>query len=309
MNKEIEKIIISEYTKGNSSILISKKLNLSKPTVLKILKKYSLIRKRNRCESLDIVKDGDRYYVLRECPKCKMNIKTSSKDSTIACRNHFNKIKNNSLCKKCSLILQRGEGNPFYGKKHSEKSLLKISNSRRNKCLGKNNAMSNPKWKKKATENLKKKWLSGDLEYVRKIMSEKLKETRRLGKIKSVVTSRKEKEIIDSLRNVGYETINSYRIDTKICDMYIPSLNLIIEYFGDYWHCNPNKYDSKYFNKKKNMYAEQIWDYDKRKVDLIVSYGYNLEVLWENDLKYNNNKLIQIITKYDTRSKFAPERS
>jgi hypothetical protein len=55
--------------------------------------------------------------------------------------------------------------------------------------------MSNPKWKKKSKTNLIKKWKSGDLEYVRKIMSEKLKETRRLGKIKSNIVSKKEIEI------------------------------------------------------------------------------------------------------------------
>ena len=37
------------------------------------------------------------------------------------------KIEGTSLCKPCSLLLQVGEGNPFYGKKHSEKSLIKMT--------------------------------------------------------------------------------------------------------------------------------------------------------------------------------------
>jgi G:T-mismatch repair DNA endonuclease (very short patch repair protein) len=46
------------------------------------------------------------------------------------------------------------------------------------------------------------------------------------------------------------------------------------------------------------MTAKEIWEYDSKKVDLIKSYGYNLEVIWESDLK-NDNKLInKIIEKY-----------
>ena len=49
------------------------------------------------------------------------------------------------------------------------------------------------------------------------------------------------------------------------------------------------------------MLAKEIWDYDKQKIDLIKSYGYNLEVIWESDLKHDNNKIIEIINKYDTK--------
>jgi len=184
-----------------------------------------------------------------------------------------------------------------------------MSQLRTGKGVGEKNSMSNPKWKKKSKTNLIKKWKSGDLEYVRKIMSEKLKETRRLGKIKSNIVSKKEIEIVNFLINLGIDVLHSYRVDSKICDIYIPKYNLIIEYFGDYWHCNPTKYTYDYFNHKKNMSAQQIWDYDKQKVDLIINYGYNLEVVWESDLKHNNKKIIEIITKYDTKIRFAPERS
>jgi G:T-mismatch repair DNA endonuclease (very short patch repair protein) len=94
-----------------------------------------------------------------------------------------------------------------------------------------------------------------------------------------------------------------------VCDIYIPSLNLIIEYNGDYWHCNPNKYEGDYFNQKKNEYAKDIWEYDSNKLELIRNYGYNLEVVWESDLKTNNDIILEIIHKYDKKHNFAPERS
>lgn len=302
MDIKTEKKIISEYQKGKSSLDIVKIVGLSKPTILRVLNKHNLVRKRDRCSKLDIKVKDDFYVVEGVCPKCKCIIETKSKDRGIACRNHFNRINTQSLCKPCSLELQVGEGNPFYGKKHKKETIDKWSKNRTGKQTGKDNPMANPKWREKATKNLKKKWDGGEMEHVRKIMSNKLKETRKLGKIKSNIVSKKEKEIGELLKSLGVDYIPSYRVDSKICDIYIPSINLIIEYFGDYWHCNPNKYCEDYFNQKKNMFAKEIWDYDEKKVGLIKSYDYNLEIVWESDLKLSNNKIINILNKYATKN-------
>ena len=114
------------------------------------------------------------------------------------------------------------------------------------------------------------------------------------------------KTIINEIKKLGYNVKHSLKVDSKICDIYIPSLNLIIEYFGDYWHCNPKKYDSNFFNKKKSKFAWELWDYDKKKIDLIKSYGYNLEVVWEGDLKLNNKLIEIIIQNYVTKFNSTP---
>jgi very-short-patch-repair endonuclease len=301
MDSKVENKIISEYKKGKSSLEIVNIVNLSKPTILKILRKHNLVRKRDRCKSLKITRKDGGYIVERVCPKCKKKILTKSKDKIIACRNHFNKLKENRNCKKCSLSIQIGEGNPFYGKTHTKKTKKKISESRKGKATGDDNSMANPKHKERSTLNLKKKWNLGLMEHARKIMSEKMKETRRLGKIKSVNRSKKEIQIVKEIRNKKLKVVESYRIDTKICDIYIPKFNLIIEYNGDYWHCNPKKYEPNFINKVKNKTAKEIWDYDKSKVDLILEKGYNLEIVWESDLKKNPDIINKIIDKYDNR--------
>jgi hypothetical protein len=63
------------------------------------------------------------------------------------------------------------------------------------------------------------------------------------------------------------------------------------------------------FDNTGYLLAKEIWVYDKKKIDLVMSYGYNLEVVWGKKLKYNNEKIISIINKYDTKNKFAPEWS
>ena len=300
MTKKIEldeSFIVKEYLTGKSSLMLEKELGISKPIILKILKKHNVTRKRDRCKSLNINKNDDKYVILRKCPKCKIDVVVSSNNPTITCRNYFNLKK--SLCKKCSLQEQIGEGNPFYGKKHSKETLKKISESRKGKGTGNKNSMANLIWRKKASDNLKKKWDRGEMEHARIIMSNKIKETRRLGKLKSVIRSKKEKEMVVEIKKMGYEVQHSLRVETKICDIFIPSLNLIIEYNGDYWHCNPKKYKPDYFNQKKQKTAKELWEYDKNKIDLIKGKGYNLEIVWESDLKEDNTLINKIIKKYD----------
>lgn len=299
MNIKTEKKIILEYKKGKSSLEISKIIGLSKPTILKVLNKHNLVRKRDRCSSLDIKKEGERYYIIRKCAKCNKDIKTTSKDKGIACRNYFNAINNNHNCVKCMSKSFIGEGNHFFGKTHSKESLTKISESKKGQNSGNKNHMKQEKYRQMSRDIMRSNWDNGILD--RKVISEQMKQTQRSGKIKSVIVSKREKEIVKELKLLGYKTIHSYRVDSKICDIFIPSLNLIIEYFGDYWHCNPKKYDSDYFNKKKNKFAWELWDYDKKKIDLIKSYGYNLEVVWEGDLKLNNKLIELIIENYVTK--------
>jgi G:T-mismatch repair DNA endonuclease (very short patch repair protein) len=169
------------------------------------------------------------------------------------------------------------------------------------KATGEKNSMSNLLWREKARKKLKEKWETGQMEYVRNIMSNKLKETRRLGKIKSVIRSKTEKEITNDIIKMGHVVKHSHKVDTKICDIFLPKLNLIIEYNGDYWHCNPNKYNKDYFHQVKNKTAKELWEYDKKKVDLILENGYNLEVVWESDYKKDKTIINKIIKKYESK--------
>jgi|688.fasta_scaffold47265_5 hypothetical protein len=307
MESKIRDTIIREYKNGNSSSVIAKMVGLSRPTILKVLKNVGITRKRDRCKSLDIIKDGEKYYIIRKCPKCNKDVKTTSKDKTIACRNYINALNGGYLCKPCSLKLQEGKGNPFYGKKHTKDSIKKISDSRSGKYTGDENHMKKKEYRDMSKNIMRSNWDNGILD--RKVMSEQIKQTRRSGKIKSTIISKKEREIVSFLRSLNIEVISSFRVDSKVCDIYIPYLNLIIEYNGDYWHCNPIKYDGDYFNQKKNKYAKDIWEYDRVKLELVRSYGYNLEVVWETDLKHDKNLIKKIINIYDKSITNAPERS
>lgn len=73
---------------------------------------------------------------------------------------------------------------------------------------------------------------------------------------------------------------NSYVVD------FLLSNNIILEVFGDYWHCNPNLYQSDYYHKQIKKYAFEIWKQDNIKIQNLRDEGFKVFVLWEN----SNNK-------------------
>lgn len=62
----------------------------------------------------------------------------------------------------------------------------------------------------------------------------------------------------------------------------------IIEFNGDFWHCNPKIYDENFYNKVKQLYAKDIWKYDKAKINLCHKYNIKTLTIWESE--YNNDK-------------------
>lgn len=69
--------------------------------------------------------------------------------------------------------------------------------------------------------------------------------------------------------------------------------NKIIEYNGDYWHCNPRKYKKDYYNKQVKLNAEFIWLKDQVKIKHAKENGYEVKVVWEMDYKQNPKKIIE----------------
>jgi len=67
----------------------------------------------------------------------------------------------------------------------------------------------------------------------------------------------------------------------------------VIEFNGDYWHCNPNTYNKNYFHKYLQMFAYEIWEKEKIKIKSIKDLGYEVLIIWECDYKYHKDETIQ----------------
>ena len=68
----------------------------------------------------------------------------------------------------------------------------------------------------------------------------------------------------------------------------------IIEYNGDDYHGNPNKYRANDFPNpfKKNVTAQELWDKDELKRKLAEQNGFEVLVIWDSDYKRNKNLVI-----------------
>jgi very-short-patch-repair endonuclease len=89
-----------------------------------------------------------------------------------------------------------------------------------------------------------------------------------------------------------YECEDSFRINRKIYDVYIPSLNTLVEVNGDYWHYNPVIYDRDHYDKSRDLHAGDIWDRDEYKVNLALENGYQIFTLWQKDLNESFESVI-----------------
>jgi hypothetical protein len=88
------------------------------------------------------------------------------------------------------------------------------------------------------------------------------------------------------LKEYSDAKLEYYLVDVdKSVDIYIPSKKKIIEYFGDYWHCNPNKYTKEYYHTQIHKTAEEIWEADNNRIQNFKNMGYDVEIIWESDIK------------------------
>lgn len=89
------------------------------------------------------------------------------------------------------------------------------------------------------------------------------------------------------LKNPNRKRIYSYDFKYK---------NKIIEFNGDYWHCNPIKYKPNDIVKGRK--AKDKWKQDKEKVDFAISQGYEVLTIWEDEYKNNKEQTINKVKKF-----------
>lgn len=108
--------------------------------------------------------------------------------------------------------------------------------------------------------------------------------------------------------NIVYYDENEYSVHTnKLClyhvDYYDKTLNIIIEFYGDFFHLNPKIYDADFIQFKhheKAILAKNRWQHDKERIDDIQqTLNCKIIIVWEstykNDKKGTINSLIQMI--------------
>jgi hypothetical protein len=152
-------------------------------------------------------------------------------------------LKNNSACKTCSMKTNSG----CFKKGHSTR-------------VG----------KKHSDETKKKISLLKKLNWIK-------------GLYKPHWKSKDQIEIFNLIKSLGYNVEDEYLIDGRPFDIFIRDKNLIIEFNGTYWHCDPRIYPKDFYFSPQKIKAGQVWDNDSRKVKLAESKGYKVKTIWQKD--------------------------
>ena len=74
--------------------------------------------------------------------------------------------------------------------------------------------------------------------------------------------------------------------------------NKIIEFNGDYWHCNPKIYNPDYYHKMLKCTANEVWERNQVKINHAKSEGYSVLIVWENDFMKDADSVIKQCLDY-----------
>jgi hypothetical protein len=72
-------------------------------------------------------------------------------------------------------------------------------------------------------------------------------------------------------------------------DGFDPKTNTIYEFYGDFWHGNPKKFESSKINPMLNKTFGELYQMTCEREKLFVVLGYNIIGIWESDYKKESN--------------------
>jgi very-short-patch-repair endonuclease len=115
----------------------------------------------------------------------------------------------------------------------------------------------------------------------------------------------------NKLETLGYSILDESKIDyikqhlmfNKFCvDAYIPSKNIVVQFDGDYWHGNPNKFAHLDSRQKKRQNLDKSQDAYFKKCDVKVCR------IWESDLVKDPAKYLALFKSWNLNLLSVPER-
>jgi very-short-patch-repair endonuclease len=132
-------------------------------------------------------------------------------------------------------------------------------------------------------------------EHEGKLRYEKFSKGRVSSLKKGLQISKLETQIYNSVVLFYEDARQSCVISKYTVDIFIPSLNLIIEIYGDYWHCNPLYWSENEYHKNMKCTAKKKWERDQSRIEQLKNLGYKVLIIWESSLKKNDFNLKETI--------------
>jgi G:T-mismatch repair DNA endonuclease (very short patch repair protein) len=105
-----------------------------------------------------------------------------------------------------------------------------------------------------------------------------------------------ERVLAASLEAFGMAVARNVMVAHLNVDLLVEG-RVIVECFGDYWHCNPELYEPNYFNKSLRCTAEAKWRRDSARINHLIELGYTVFVAWERDLRMRPERTSSLIER------------
>jgi G:T-mismatch repair DNA endonuclease (very short patch repair protein) len=153
--------------------------------------------------------------------------------------------------------------------------------------------------KQQRSDNAKKRWETFTPEYREQLIKQIIKN------LMSGCNSGLESQITECLTQLGVNFERNFYINRNQYDFYIKNYNLILEIQGDFWHANPNIYKSDdvlMFPNTDGVKASDLWKKDEIKKKKAIDSGYNIDYIWENEIRKSENVIdliLPIFRKYE----------
>jgi hypothetical protein len=74
--------------------------------------------------------------------------------------------------------------------------------------------------------------------------------------------------------------------------------NKIIEFNGDFWHCNPDIYNEGYINPVTKLSREETHAKDKEKVRVAIEKGFKCLTIWENNYRKDKDEVLKKVKAF-----------
>ena len=147
---------------------------------------------------------------------------------------------------------------------------------------------------KKIGEGAKKVWASLTPEQRNQRVARMIK-----GLPRSKISDDFRQHLIDARLYAGFvseQVISGFTVDEAN-----ETLKVILEFFGDYYHCNPSNpkfSDPEFYNTTIRMTSAQKWQYDRRRLAGLRKVGYRILVVWESDWRKNPEDVLSRVRTF-----------
>jgi len=102
-------------------------------------------------------------------------------------------------------------------------------------------------------------------------------------------------ELENFCRTICKDVETNKRISCWNVDVVSWTKNVVIEFFGDFWHMHPAKYGPNDIHQLFRKPASHIWARDEKKINDLKNRGFKVIIVWERDWRLDRETQLQRI--------------